>query len=101
MSTRTDTICPYTPLFRSHQGQVRRCRGHGTVRCTGAVAEVDVGLRVHDAPLVLVEAEAEEAAGAASYADDLAERSVFDDGDEDERCPCAPDRKSTRLNSSH
>src|SRR3546814_12432753 len=51
-STRTDTLLPYTTLFRSHVGgQDRLARSQSP--CMQVVHSVDIGLRQHLCPYVL------------------------------------------------
>src|SRR3546814_12808504 len=94
-STRTDTLCPYTPLFRCLRHRVELDRAllgplglEDRGRVPAVEAELGVGVVVDDDDLVL-----------ASEVDELLEEVEVDAGGGGvvgER-----DRKSTRLNSSH
>src|SRR3546814_16590135 len=96
-STRTDTLFPYTTLFRSGRGLAQR-------RFAPAVDElVDLGeeFDLADAtPAALkVESRAEPLSLGIMVADPPTDRPQLSDRAEIEAA--APDRKSTRLNSSH
>src|SRR3546814_9583238 len=93
-STRTDTLFPYTTLFRSH---ARFCRRMLAGRVREAVA--DDGIRV---------VETDAATGPLAFGvlrkyiafpRDFAER--YDEDERDLALAHERDRKSTRLNSSH
>src|SRR3546814_20510267 len=86
-STRTDTLVPYTSLFRSPWRRRRNGEGPGRLAVPPArVAAQQVGKRQHPADLLAFEI-------------------GFDGRNLGLRRPVAPrrkqDRKSTRLNSSH
>src|SRR3546814_21083959 len=90
-STRTDTLCPYTTLFRSvlrhevAEGPADRSYGLAVARLAGVPAGV---VKRAEAVLAKLEAGREKTGGLAAGLDDLP---LF----------AEPDRKSTRLNSSH
>src|SRR3546814_6831404 len=94
-STRTDTLFPYTTLFRSYLPQLRREIAEPLL----FVDDLD-----HDRPVILQRVAAMEMRRATeaehrlkdSYARELLLPRKFRDEFEG-----SPDRKSTRLNSSH
>src|SRR3546814_18741927 len=101
-STRTDTLCPYTTRFRSPvlRGQLGICLKEGTnsdqrrltVQTTLLLVEIcrqHTGRATHFAFLGAIE----NMRGPFKHMIDVVEQS--------RRIPGAPDRKSTRMNSSH
>src|SRR3546814_14704236 len=103
--TRTDTLLPYTTLFRSRRGSPRRMPG----RCVAGAFEqarlhqVDEGARLRAEKLALAHHHAVAArrkiladvADGEALAVGVGEAEAGDDGN------AKADRKSTRLNSSH
>src|SRR3546814_11830591 len=92
-STRTDTLFPYTTLFRAAGAVVQRQRG---ARHGAAAGVAGAGFGVADVGDVVV--------GEVRMQGDVAEAAlsaVVDLGHALDVADLAADRKSTRLNSSH
>src|SRR3546814_3198101 len=91
-STRTDTLFPYTTLFRSDRRRYRRMepvvRHHLTFACEGAALAATLDEAPGTTGLLIVSGGNEIRSGAHRGMAMLAQR-------------IAADRKSTRLNSSH
>src|SRR3546814_13221998 len=92
-STRTDTLFPYTTLFRSDDGA-----GHGEGAELGGREEA--GEHHHRAELDR-ECGVALGKGQCNGTPDARQAQILDKPDITSRGPLKADRKSTRLNSSH
>src|SRR3546814_18357200 len=89
-STRTDTLCPYTPLFRSDRAGGENHRDPRVLGVYRLVGQHDMGAAAADRVLGL----------RLDTVDRVAQR-AFALGMPEGAVDLAGDRKSTRLNSSH
>src|SRR3546814_996051 len=102
-STRTDTLFPYTTLFRSRCKDIRRRGGDEAVRSEGClkigrvVAEDIVGPALDERPIPREERVGFAPARTRGYGKFVPKQG---EGDVTAQTPFE-DRKSTRLNSSH
>src|SRR3546814_12350116 len=92
-STRTDTLCPYTTLFRSRKVDGPAVVGVDQAEVPQLAALVDVG----NAGSEELEGELREAVDGARHP----ERGQLRTKSPRKAAPLCGDRKSTRLNSSH
>src|SRR3546814_21022682 len=96
-STRTDTLCPYTTLFRSSHG----CKVYVTGRSEKA-GDAALPGTIYETAAAVTAAGGEGVAVRVDHGDDAQVQALFEQVRREAGRTCSNrDRKSTRLNSSH